>query len=66
MGHSTVPADLSSLNTELNDLRIIVHLRKSEVTVERVSVCIVIEKLMEHGRQCLLCSYANDVMDLLL
>ena len=66
MGVSTLPADQSSLNAELNDLRIIVRLKKSEVTVERVSVCVVIEKLMEHGRRCLPCSYANDVMDLLL
>ena len=35
-------------NTELNDLRIIICLRKSEVTVEKISVCNAIEKLMEH------------------
>ena len=28
-----------SYNTELNDLRKIISLRKSEVTVERISVC---------------------------
>ena len=41
-------------------------LRKSEVTVERISVRIVIEKLMEHGILCLPCSYINDVIDMLL
>ena len=55
----------SMINTELNDLRIILCLRKSEVTVERNSVCNVIEKLMEHGIHCLPCSYTNDVIDLL-
>ena len=42
------------LNTELNDLRIIICLRKSEITIERISICNVIEKLMEHD--CLPCS----------
>ena len=42
------------LNTELNDLRIIICLRKSEITVERISICNVIEKLMEYD--CLPCS----------
>ena len=51
---------------ELNDLRIIVCLRKSEVTAERISVYDVTEKLMEHGVHCLPCSYTNDVIDLLL
>ena len=36
-------------NTELNDLRKIVSLRKSDITVERISVLNVIENLMEHG-----------------
>ena len=49
----------------LNDLRIIICLRKSEVTVENISVCNVIEKLMEHGIHCLPCSGTNDVIDLL-
>ena len=40
---------LNSKNMELNDLRIIIHLRKSEVSAERISVCKVIEKLAEHG-----------------
>ena len=30
---------VNALNTELNDLRIIICLRKSEVTVKRSSVC---------------------------
>ena len=51
---------------ELDDLRISISLRKSKVTVERISVYIVIEKLMEHGIRCLPCSYTNDDIDLLL
>ena len=31
-----------TFNTELNDLRIIICLRKSEVTVQRISACNVI------------------------
>ena len=53
------------LDTELNDLRIIICLRKSEATVERISVCNVIENLAEHGIHCLPCSYSNNVIDLL-
>ena len=52
-------------NTELNDMRIIICLRKSEVTVERISVCNVIEKLMEYAIHCLPCSYTNSVIDVL-
>ena len=37
--------------TELNDLRKITCSRKSEVSVERISVCGVIETLMKHGIQ---------------
>ena len=33
------------LNTELNNLRIIICLKKSEVTAESISVCYVIEKI---------------------
>ena len=42
----TILAFLSAigLNTQLNDLRKIICLRKSEVTVERISVCNVTEK----------------------
>ena len=36
-------------NTELNDLRIIFFLRKSEASHERISFCNVIEKMMEMG-----------------
>ena len=49
---------------ELNDLRIIICLRKSEATVERISFCNVIEKMMEHCIQRLPCSYINDLIDL--
>ena len=52
-------------NTELNELRIIICLRKSEVTFERISVCNVTGKLAEHGIYCLPCSYTTDVIDLL-
>ena len=38
-----------TFNAELNDLKIIICLRKTEVTVERISVCNVIENLAEHG-----------------
>ena len=37
-------------NTELNDLRIIICLRKSEVTVKRISVCNVIEQDLSQGQ----------------
>ena len=50
-------------NTELKDWRINICLRKSEVIVERISVCNVIKKLMEHGICCLPCSYTNDVIE---
>ena len=36
------------LYTKLNDLRIIICLRKSEISVEGISVCNFIEKLREH------------------
>ena len=41
--------DEPCLNMELNDLRIIIYCRKSEGTIERISVCNVIENLVEHG-----------------
>ena len=50
---------------ELNDLIKIICLRKSEVPVERISLCNVIENLAEHGIHCLLCSYTNDIIDML-
>ena len=55
----------SICNTELNVLRKIICLRKSEVSVERLSVCNVIENLVEHGICCLPCSYINDIIDML-
>ena len=51
--------------TELNDLRIIICLTKSQVTNERISVYNVIEKLMEHVIHCLPSSYSTDAIDLL-
>ena len=47
-----------------NDLRRIICLRKSEFSVERNSVSIVIEKLIENGIHCLPCSYINDVINI--
>ena len=44
-------------------LRILICLRKSEVTVERISFFNVIEN--EHGIQCLSCSCTNIGIDLL-
>ena len=52
-------------NMELNDLRIIICLRKSEVFVERISVCDVMEDLAEHGIDCLPCFCINDVINML-
>ena len=37
-------------NTELNDLRKIICLRKTYIFVERISVYKVTENLLEHGR----------------
>ena len=52
------------MNTELNDLRISIYLRKSEVTVETISVCIVIENWRSVAYS-LSCSYATDVINML-
>ena len=51
---------------ELNDWSKIVCLRKSEVYAEKKkkTVSNVIEKLVEHGIQCLPCSCTDDVIDL--
>ena len=38
-------------------------LRKYEVSVERLSVCNVIENSVEHGIYCQPRSYTNDVID---
>ena len=51
------------MQMELNDWRIVVCLRKSQVTVQRISVSNVNEKFMEHGVHCLPCSHTNDVID---
>ena len=45
-----------NLNTELNDLRKMICLRKTQVSVERISVYKIIESLVQHGRHCLPCS----------
>ena len=50
-------------NTELNGSRKIVCLRKSEVSVERISVCNVIENLAERNIHCLSCSFSDDVIN---
>ena len=52
-------------NRDLNYLRKIICLRKSEVSVERISVCNGIENFVKHGIQCLPCSYTDDVMNML-
>ena len=57
-----LPSDL--ITRILNDLRIIICLRKPEITAERISVRNAIEKLMEHGIHCLSCSYTHGVIDL--
>ena len=54
----------STENIELNDLRIIICLGKSEVTVENISVNNVIVNLMKHVIHCLACCYTNEVNDL--
>ena len=46
---------------ELNKFRKIICLRKSEVSIERISVCNIIENLAEHGIHCLPCSYTNEI-----
>ena len=51
-----------NFNKELNDLRIIICLGKSEGTVERISICYVIEKNDEAGHTL----YTNDVINVLL
>ena len=40
----------------------IICLRKSEVSVERIYFCNVMEKLEEHIIHCLLCSFTKDVI----
>ena len=50
---------------ELNEFRITIYLRRSEVSIERVSACNANENLMEHGLHCLPCYETNDVIYLL-
>ena len=54
------------INTQLNDLRkkYMFELRKSEVSVERISVCYVTENSAEHVIHCLPYSYTNDVINI--
>ena len=52
-------------NPELNDLRKIICLSKSEVSVERISVCNVNEQLAEHSIHYWSCSYINGVIIML-
>ena len=59
------PSSLSRYNTELNDLRKVICLRKSYVFVERITVCNVIENLAEIGIHCLSSSCTNDVIKML-
>ena len=47
------------------NLRMIIRLRKSEASVERVSVCNVIKNSAEHGIHCLPCSNNNDITHLI-
>ena len=62
--NTTLQTHQMNKTTELNDLKIIICLRKSKVTVERISVCNVIEILMEHGIHYLPYSCTNDDIDL--
>ena len=48
-----------------NDMRNILCLRKAEVSVVRILISNVIESLVGHGIHCLICSYTNDVTDML-
>ena len=54
---------LTRHNTELNDLNIIICLRKPEVTVKEFQFVIALKK--PWSVHCLSCSYINDVIDLL-
>ena len=42
-----------------------IYWRKSEVSIERLSVYNIIENLMDHGKHGLPCSYTNHVIDML-
>ena len=45
---------------KLNENSIIICLRQSEISVERISACYVIEENSECGIHCLSCSGTND------
>ena len=47
---------MALFTSTLNELRNIIFSRKSEVSVERISVCNVFRKSEEHDIQCLPCS----------
>ena len=47
-------------NMELNDLRKIIRMRNFEVSVEKKSVCKVLDNLAEHGTLSVF--YTNDVI----
>ena len=51
------------INTELNDLKLLICLRMSKVSVKGITVFNVIEKLAEHGILCLPCSRINKAMN---
>ena len=51
--------------SESNDFRKFICLRKYEVSVERISACIVFENLAEHGIYCLPWPYTDDRVDML-
>ena len=48
--------------TELKELRKFFCLRKSEVSVENISVSNAIGNLVEHCIHCLSCYYSNDII----
>ena len=52
-------------NMELNDLRKITCAKTFDVSVDRTSVCNVIENFAEHGIHCLSYSYINSVINML-
>ena len=56
---------LNMCNTEINGLGIIICFKKSEVLFERISVCDMSEKLIEHGIHGLRCSYTYGAIDML-
>ena len=59
-------AHVADYNTELNDLRKIICLRKSEVFVKKNSVFNVIhQNLVKHDIDYLPCSYTNDIINIL-